>query len=37
MSNDRPKRDTMPIEEARVSDMREIAAIAESHQGHPLL
>ena len=29
MSNDRPKRDTMSIEEATISNMWEIAAIAE--------
>ena len=29
MSDDRPKRDTMSIEEATISNMWEIAAIAE--------
>ena len=32
MSDDRPKRDTMSIEEATISNMWEIAAIVEAHE-----
>jgi hypothetical protein len=35
MSNDRPKHETMSIEEATVSNMWEIAASAESPHGYP--
>jgi len=35
MSDDRPKRETMSVEEATVSNMWEIAALAEWPQGYP--
>ena len=35
MSDDRPKRETMSVEEATVSNMWEIAAIEEWPQGYP--
>ena len=35
MSDDRPTRDSMSLEEAIVSSMWEIAAIAESPQDYP--
>jgi hypothetical protein len=36
MSDDRPKRDSMSLEEATISNMWEMAAIAELSQGYPL-
>ena len=35
MSNDRPTRDTMSVEEATISNMWGIAGIAESPQDYP--
>jgi hypothetical protein len=36
LSDDRPRRETMSVEEATVSNMWEIAALAEWPQGFPL-